>query len=440
MAEKFQVSAWTAVCVIVALARPALGTAVDTSPHDLTPSRILAEAKREAIRISSLESRAVAFCEIALRMEAHDRQESDRLWEMAEECAKAVEDDVSRVMAQRSVAQRTLRSARRDVASRQLESAYQAAVSLPVASHRAVVLCELYTVLSSVQSPLASEALAKAVQAANEVPEPLVRAAILSRVAQAQASDDIKGATATAQRAEQAWRLANDDMERELAASELVGAWAVLDWEHALDIASELKDVQAKAHAFRSAAEVISGNSLEKALIAVRQMPAPELRALGLAVVAERAASERPELGALMAKEALTLAKTAPSAIRDVVAEHCASALAVTAPDEAREVVQSISDGVQRARALGSVARTIAPRDPELAAELIRSSDHPEMVEKCWLDVVGAMARESPVAAKALVKHILDRYLRTIALLRICDAMTEAAVTEVGQQQGGTER
>lgn len=388
---------------------------------------ILAEARREALRIPSLQSKAAVLAEIALRMDTTDPAKADELWQLAQECAAAVEDRVASTRTRISIARRLVLSTRTEMAKRQLQSIYNESLSTPVACHRAVLLYELYPLLKPLDTAKAAEALLKSEEAAGQIPEALVRANALARVAYLYVTTDPGKARKLAESAQQAWRLSQEDMEREIAALDLVRAWAVVDWDQALALTEELKDTQAKAQALAAAAEELAEADLDKAMVAVRAIASPELRALGLGSVACRLAKKRPDLAALMARDALASVEQAPPAIRDLVAAKVAPALASQAPDEAVMVLGGISDEIIRARAEGDTAEALAPLDPARAARLLKNSDHPELVESVWPKVIYQQARLDPAAARSMVSGVLERYLRTRALLSLWDALSEKA-------------
>lgn len=424
-------------CLLVVALGSGMGLATAQQPD---PAELLSAARREALRIASLQSRAAALAELALRLDRQDTTAADEAWQRALECASAVDDAVASLRSRRAVTERLVRSQRRNMALTQVQSLHRSVLALPAACHRAVLLGELYPVLRVLDPESATQALTQAAEAAAQIPEALVRASALAQLAKLHAETDPKAATALAQSADQAWHLAEKDLERELAATELVAAWALLDWEHALTVTQELEDVQAKAQALRAAAGGLAAASLDRAIMAVRTIASPDLRALGLATVAAEAAAKQPELAALLARDAVHQAEQAPSAIKDPILAYGAVALAASAPDEAATLLGQMADEIARARALADVALAMAPHHPDRAVALLRSSDHPEMIERAWPDVIHWQARTDPAGARALVAQVLERYLKTKALLAVYDAVAEQASADAPAQPGGQEQ
>ncbi|MCD6351839.1 MAG: hypothetical protein J7M26_06955 [Armatimonadetes bacterium] len=390
-----------------------------------TPADVLRQARREARRISSVQSRAAAYAELALRAEAISPAAADDMWQLARECAINVDDPVAQLRTRCSVARRLARSPRKEDAALYAQAIFKAALGLPIASHRAVILAEVQPILAELKLPQAAEAFARAVEAGGKVPEPLVRAGVLADLALLAAASDPKQARTVAQRAEQAWRLAEKGVERDLAATGLVKAWALLDWDHALAVAGELSDTQAKAQALQAAAEELARTNLDQALMAVRSISSPELRALALAAVACQAAQDRGDLAGIMAREALRQVQAAGGALGDLVRAKAAVALAASSPEQARQVLAKVGDEIVRARATAEVAKIVAETDAEAAAALLEACDHPELIETAWTEVARQAAKKDATLAVKLGRRPLDRFLRVKALLAVYDVLAE---------------
>jgi len=86
------------------------------------------------------------------------------------------------------------------------------------------------------------------------------------------------------------------------------------------------------------------------------------------------------------------------------------------------------------------VALAMAPHQPDRAVALLRSSDHPEMIERAWPEVIYWQARTDASGARALVAQVLERYLKTKALLAVYDAVAGQASADTPAQPGGTEQ
>lgn len=411
-------------CAVAALLVVRMGLALDADA-------VLTLARREAQKVPALTARAAALAELSLRIEARDGPAAaDAVWQLAMETAAAEEDWFARLMAGRGVAVRRLRlPSRAESTAEYLRELYRCAPAIEAAPDRALVLRELAPLLASFDKSLAVEALQKAVEAAEAIPEHLVRATALAEVGQVAAGLDAGLAKKALTEASNAWRLAPPGTDRDLEAAELARAWATVDWQQAVSIASGINDLQARAQALRVAAEKLAHRDLDKALVTVQQCDTKELRAIALAAVAAQTVSSRPDLAALLSREAVAAVAEAPQGVRDVVLAAAAAAIAPSSPDEAIKLVASIVSEDDRAEATVAVAVALAPADAGRALDLLSALDRPEIAEPALPEILYHVAHQDPEAAVASAKTVLERYLRVLALLRIYDAITEKTGT-----------
>lgn len=395
----------------------------------LDADAVLALARREAQRVPTLTARTAAFAELALRVEGKDGPAAaDTLWQLAMETAAAEEDWFDRLMAGRALAARRLRlPSCVESTAEYLRELYRSVPAVEAAPDRALVLRELAQLFTSFDKALAAEALQQAIEAAKAIPEHLVRVTALAETGLVAADLDAALARKALTEASNAWQLASPGTYRDLEAAELVRAWAAVDWQQAVSIASGINDLQARAQALRAAAEELAHRDLDKALVMVQQCDTRELRAIALAAVAAQTVTSRPDLAALLAREAVAAVAEAPQGVRDVVLAAAAAAIAPANPDEAVKLVASIGSEDDRARATVAAAVALARADPGRSLDLVRLLDCPEIAEPVLPEVLYHLAHKDPEAAVAVARTILERYLRVLALLRIYDAMAEQA-------------
>ena len=391
----------------------------------LEPQTILHEAKRLTYRIKSAQSRAAAFAELAVRHDLAGSGEADRLWQLAQECATAVDDPLARLLAYRAVIARMVRvDARREQAERIARDLLGAAAKLRVAVDQSLALRELGATIAGPFPDLARTALKAAADAASKIPEPLVRAAALAQTAEAFAQlGDIKTASQVAANAYDAWIAAEPSPERDLTGVEVVRALALTDPEKARQVAEAVGDVEVKARALTALGEAIAASDIGKALMAVRAVADPTLRALAMAGVARRLATTQPALAARLARDAVHASEQASRPIRDLILAAAAPAVAPTDAKAAAELVGQIEDADVRAEAAAATAKVLAPHHPAAAVELLQSVDAPEITEPAWPEVLYWYAKKNPDDAHKIASGILERYLRVRALLRIWDAI-----------------
>ncbi|MBC7287126.1 MAG: hypothetical protein H5T86_03600 [Armatimonadetes bacterium] len=416
MAIAFGCSGWTVL--LVALATP---VASDAPDQDL-----LTQAARLAATVKSLDSRASAFAEVALRYDRAGLEDAERFWRLAWECALAVDDDLARVLARRAVLGRLIQvPARLDDAARQASDILQAAANLPTAMDRALASRELAAVIARAFPDIARKALDQAASAAQTIREPLLKAQSLAETAQVMAETGLIPATDTLSLAIDAWRAAAPSVERDLAAADIVRVAAVVDASLAKAVIEQIGDVQAKANALRAFGEALAEVDVSKALLAVREIGDPTLRALAMAGVSVQAAARDPALAARIARDAVRSTAQAGAPMRGAVLEAAVPALALSAPEEALGLVKDIENDVSRGEALAKAAALLAPVRPALAAEFLQKADQPELAEPVWPEVLYYLAAEDPKRALELADKILERYLRVRAVLRIWDRLSD---------------
>jgi hypothetical protein len=396
----------------------------------VTRATVLASAKREAVEVRFPSSRAVALSEVALRMEGLDTEVARALWQQAEFEAVSPRDELDRVLARTSVCIRLVRSGvMRDKTAAFILDVYKSCGALKVARDQAMGFRRLAPLIRATSPALWPEAVAKAAEAARLIPEAIVRGTSYAELALSVAPFDAKLARQMSAEGEKAWRLADPSDERNLAAAELSQAWAAVDWEHAVDFSLALPDEPSKAQALRAAAEELAGHDLDKALVAVQRTPGPELRAVALAAVSGPAAAKRPDLADMLAEQAIASVAGSAPAVRDLVVEAAAPAIAFTDPDRALALVKSITDEDLRASATIAVATAVSQKDAARALAILKPLDRPELVEPALPEILGRLAAKDPAAALTQAQTILERYLRVLALCRIFDALPVPAAT-----------
>ncbi len=413
---------------------------VTAAPFSLaapSPDRILADARRLCLRIKSSQSRAAAFAELAVRLDASGSPDAERFWRLAQECAISPDDALARILAQRAVLARMLCvEARRDEASRYAKDLVAAAARLTIALDRALALREIGLTAAEALPELARAALRAAAESAGQIPEPLVRASALAETARALlAAEQRQPAADAAAKALDAWQSAEPSVERDLAAVELVRALAAIDPAKARATVDAIADVQVKARALAAMGQALARADLGQALMAVRAIADANLRALAMAGIARALAATQPDLAARTAREAVHASAKAPKAIRDLTLAAAAAGLAASDPKAATELVASIDDEQLRAEAAAAAAKAMAPKDAEAAVKLLQSVDAPEATEPAWPEVLYWYAKKNADASRELADNILERYLRVRALLRIYDAIVE----QEGAGRGGAD-
>ena len=401
----------------------------------IEPQSLLHEAKRLCYRIKSAQSRAAALAELAVRHDAIGSGEADRLWQLSQECATAVDDPLARLLAHRAVLARMLRvDFRRQQAEQLARDLIAAAAKLSVAVDQSLALRELGATVAQDFPALAKSALSAAVDAASKIPEPLVRASALAETAQIiYQLGDRDTAAQVAEKAYDAWLGAEPSLERDLTGVEVVRALALTNAEKARQVAGAIEEVQVKARALTALGRAIAAADIGQALLAVRAIADPTLRALAMAGVACRLAATQPDLAARLARDALHASEQVPDAMRDLIVSAAASALAPTDTSATLRLIAKIKNDDVRAEAAAAAAKLLAPHDPVAAVNLLQSVDAPEVIEPAWPEVLYWYAKKNPDDAYKIAGEILERYLRVRALLRIWDAIAGIKQNKTGE-------